>query len=186
MRQPNFSLTYSPDSATPMTRITGSGSSSGKTLISMQTPHSKSANRSTCRNSESIQTIQQQTTSATFTSTDLIRERERNLENRKRKLSYYHSGSTPAINLEPKFSFHSEDTGKNLCQQGQGDNIKANGETIDDDQFYENLDLDAVEEHAALLLKQKSEFSVREQEVIPQSQLQKHDIHCSPSFDLGI
>ncbi|KAH9757849.1 DEAD-box ATP-dependent RNA helicase FANCM [Citrus sinensis] len=186
VRQPNFSLTYSPDSATPMTRITGSGSSSGKTLISMQTPHSKSANRSTCRNSESIQTIQQQTTSATFTSTDLIRERERNLENRKRKLSYYHSGSTPAINLEPKFSFHSEDTGKNLCQQGQGDNIKANGETIDDDQFYENLDLDAVEEHAALLLKQKSEFSVREQEVIPQSQLQKHDIHCSPSFDLGI
>ncbi|KAH9757854.1 DEAD-box ATP-dependent RNA helicase FANCM [Citrus sinensis] len=164
VRQPNFSLTYSPDSATPMTRITGSGSSSGKTLISMQTPHSKSANRSTCRNSESIQTIQQQTTSATFTSTDLIRERERNLENRKRKLSYYHSGSTPAINLEPKFSFHSEDTGKNLCQQGQGDNIKANGETIDDDQFYENLDLDAVEEHAALLLKQKSEFSVREQE----------------------
>ncbi|KAH9692064.1 DEAD-box ATP-dependent RNA helicase FANCM [Citrus sinensis] len=186
VRQPNFSLTYSPDSATPMTRITGSGSSSGKTLISMQTPHSKSANRSTCRNSESIQTIQQQTTSATFTSTDLIRERERNLENRKRKLSYYHSGSTPAINLEPEFSFHSEDTGKNLCQQGQGDNIKANGETIDDDQFYENLDLDAVEEHAALLLKQKSEFSVHEQEVIPQSQLQKLDIHCSPSFDLGI
>ncbi|KAL9446342.1 hypothetical protein AB3S75_014081 [Citrus x aurantiifolia] len=186
VRQPNFSLTYSPDSATPRTRITGSGSSSGKTLISMQTPHGKSANRSTCRNSESIQTIQQQTTSATFTSTDLIRERERNLENRKRKLSYYHSGSTPAINLEPKFSFHSEDTGKNLCPQGQGDNIKANGETIDDDQFYENLDLDAVEEHAALLLKQKSEFSVREQEVIPQSQLQKLDIHCSPSFDLGI
>lgn len=108
------------------------------------------------------------------------------MENRKRKLSYYQSGPIPATNLERNFSFQSEDTGKNLCQQGQGDNINANGEMTDDDQFYENLDLDAVEEHAALLLKQKSEFPVRKQEVIPQSQSQKLDIHCSPSFDLGI
>ncbi|KAJ0087232.1 hypothetical protein Patl1_07766 [Pistacia atlantica] len=182
VRQPNFSATYSPDCATPMTRTSDSRSSSGKTLPSVQTLQTESKYQSAYKNSESFQTNQERITleASACKPSDLNTENER-----KRKLSFYQLESIPAINLARKFSFQSEATGKEPCQEGHAENTEA--DTLDDDdQFYEHLDLDAVEEQAALLLKQKSEFSLHDQETIPPSKLQNIGVQGSPSFDLGI
>ncbi|KAL5843492.1 hypothetical protein ACOSQ4_009450 [Xanthoceras sorbifolium] len=188
VRQPDFSSIYSPDSAAPMTRTSESGSSSGKTLYSIQMPQIESEEQSASKNPAPVRINQEGITSETMpcATTDSIRENERSMENRKRKFSFYQSRSIPAINLEQQFSLQSEAAGIESCQQSEADKIETNGDALDDDQFYEYLDFDAVEEHAALLLKQKSEFTMHKQDITPGPKLQNLGVNDSPSFDLGI
>lgn len=102
---------------------------------------------------------------------------ERETESRKRKLSFCLSSSVPVINLEQKFQLQFEDEGRQLQQS------EANSDILYDDKFYEDIDLDAIEAQATLLLKHKSE-SLQEQKIIPQPQ--NPGLISSPSFDLGI
>ncbi|KAF2317439.1 hypothetical protein GH714_022286 [Hevea brasiliensis] len=75
---------------------------------------------------------------------------------------------------------------KETFQQGPAENLDANAEVFHDDQFFEDLDLDAVEAQATLLLKHRSKLSVQKQDVAPKSDAQNFDLQSSPSFDLGI
>ncbi|KAG7985254.1 hypothetical protein I3843_03G016000 [Carya illinoinensis] len=170
-RQHNHFATFSPISVAPMSRIGENGSSSGKTLCSLRMPQTDSAIQLAGRNSESFQTsrISSQVPCTTIVT---IKE-DQEMETRKRKLSLYQSESTPTINLETEFLLQSEAAGReSLHCDTNGD---ANKDAFYDDQFYEDLDLDAVEAQATLLLKQKSE--------LPHP---KNPTPGSPSFDLGI
>ncbi|KAK3229964.1 hypothetical protein Dsin_001845 [Dipteronia sinensis] len=184
VRQPNFSAIYTPDSAAPMMRTSESGSSSAKTLYSIQTPQTESEDQSVSKNPASVQINQERITSEAMacTTTDSTREIKMNMENWKRKLNFFQSRSVPAINLEQQFAFQSDVAGRESCQQGQADEIDTNRDTVDDDdRFYEYLDFDAMEEHAALLLKQKPEFTKQKQDLTP-----NFGVNDSPSFDLGV
>ncbi|KAK2658484.1 hypothetical protein Ddye_005017 [Dipteronia dyeriana] len=184
VRQPNFSAIYSPDSAAPMMRTSESGSSSAKTFYSIQTPQTESEDQSASKNPASVRISQEKITSEAIpcATTDSTRENEMNMENWKRKLNFFQSRSIPAINLEQQFVFQSDAAGRESCQQGQADEIDTNRDTLDDDdQFYGNLDFDAMEEHAAMLLKRKSDFTKQKQDLTPNS-----GVNDSPSFDLGV
>ena len=185
-RLPNCSATLSPDSLAPMARISGSGSgsSSGKSLYPLQTPPTESSNRLAGRNSESFQMtrISSQVVPCT-TSVTSIGNQE--MESRKRKLSFHQSEYVPPINLEPEFLLQSDTAGRDSFQH-HDTNGDANEDAFDDDQFYEGLDLDAMEAQATLLFKQKSELSIKNQEIIPQLPTQNPSLLSSPSFDLGV
>ncbi|XAR55643.1 RNA helicase [Bertholletia excelsa] len=107
-----------------------------------------------------------------------------NLGARKRKLSFHPPGSVPAINLDEEFLSPSEVAAKETNLQDQAEKIQLHGDVFDDDQFYESLDLDAVEEQAAKILGHKSELA--EKLMIPDPTCQQLDDLGSPSFDLGI
>ncbi|KAK9270011.1 hypothetical protein L1049_025584 [Liquidambar formosana] len=185
--QPDNCTNISPLSVAPITRITGTGSSPGKTTYSLQTPQSESENQCAGRNSLSYQLNPERISSEAMPCTKLLSpiENER-MESRKRKLSFYQVGSVPAINLEREFSFQSEATGNESSMQGQAKKIEANGDVFYDDQFYEGLDLDAVEAQATMLLRYKSESSIQRPEIIPEPARQNLCLLGSPSFDLGI
>uniref|UniRef100_A0A2N9HDI2 Helicase ATP-binding domain-containing protein n=1 Tax=Fagus sylvatica TaxID=28930 RepID=A0A2N9HDI2_FAGSY len=91
----------------------------------------------------------------------------------------------PPINLEPEFLLQSDTAGRDSFQHHDA-NGDANEDAFDDDQFYEGLDLDAMEAQATLLFKQKSELSIKKQEIIPQLSAQNPSLLSSPSFDLGL
>ncbi|XP_018841125.2 DEAD-box ATP-dependent RNA helicase FANCM isoform X2 [Juglans regia] len=171
-RQHNHFATFSPISVAPMSRIGENGSSSGKTLYSLRMPQTDSGNQLTGRNSESFQTGRSSSQVPCTTSVTIKGNQE--METRKRKLSLYQSESTPTINLETEFLLQSEAAGRESLQHCDT-NEDASKDAFYDDQFYEDLDLDAVEAQATLLLKQKSE--------LPHP---KNPIPSSPSFDLGI
>ncbi|KAG6719586.1 hypothetical protein I3842_03G013800 [Carya illinoinensis] len=170
-RQHNHFATFSPISVAPMSRIGENGSSSAKTLCSLRMPQTDSAIQLAGRNSESFQTSR--ISSQVPCTTIVTIKGDQEMETRKRKLSLYQSESTPTINLETQFLLQSEAAGReSLHCDTNGD---ANKDAFYDDQFYEDLDLDAVEAQATLLLKQKSE--------LPHP---KNPTPGSPSFDLGI
>ncbi|KAM3729495.1 hypothetical protein ACB098_12G016800 [Castanea mollissima] len=185
-RQPNWSATLTPDSLASMARISesGSGISSGKTLYSLQTPQTESANGLAGRYSDSSQMcrISSQVVPCT-TNVSSIGKQE--IESRKRKLSFHLSESVPKINLEPQFMLQSDATGRDSFQH-HNTNGDANKDAFYDDQFYEGLDLDAMEAQATLLFKQKSDLSIKKQEIIPQLHTHNPSLISSPSFDLGI
>ncbi|KAL6318094.1 hypothetical protein AAG906_035239 [Vitis piasezkii] len=171
VRQPNFSADFSPCTLAPMTRITETGSSLSKTTYSL--------NQSSERNTVSIQINPEIISSEAIPLTSVSpRENERKLESRKRKLGIYQGGSVPAINLERQFQL--EAASKESSLQHQAEKIETNGDVFYDDQFYEGLDLDAVEAQATMLLRHKSELFTQKQD--PQSL----DLFGSPTFDLGI
>ncbi|CAK9162500.1 unnamed protein product [Ilex paraguariensis] len=182
-------FTDSPDSVVCKTRIYESGSSSGTTNHSLQS-HQFGVGSSD-RNSSSFQLNPERVTLEAMPNTSSIplsvpKEKESKIESRKRKLSFYQTASIPAVNLEQEFRFHSEAAGIDSFFQGQVERTEANVNVLDDDQFYGGIDLDAVEEQAAKLLRVKSELSmnikIMNSEPIPQSL----GILGSPSFDLGI
>ena len=185
-RQPNCSATLTPDSLASKARISesGSGISSGKTLYSLQTPQTESANGLAGRYSDSSQMfrISSQVVPCT-TNVSSIGKQE--IESRKRKLSFHLSESVPKINLEPEFMLQSDATGRDSFQH-HNQNGDVNEDAFYDDQFYEGLDLDAMEAQATLLFKQKSDLSIKKQEIIPQLHAQNPSLISSPSFDLGI
>lgn len=105
------------------------------------------------------------------------------LENQQRKLSFVRTGCVPIVNLEQEFSLCPEATGNKTYEQNQEETVEENEDAFYDDQFYEGLDLDAVEAEATLLIKQK-QMSTQKQD-IPQ-QDQNYYPMSSPTFDLGI
>ncbi|KAM2027680.1 hypothetical protein ACFX1T_019937 [Malus domestica] len=168
-RQPVSSAGYSPDSVAATTRTTETGSSCGKTSFSLQTPQSDGTNQSTRMDSKSLE-MNRVRVDIPCTG-GASPEYERDVESRKRKLSCHHS-RYPAVNLEREFSLESEAAGRDLQR------IDANDDMFDD-QFFEGLDLDAMEAQATLLLKQKTEAPrPQEQHVVPKL--------LEPTFDLGI
>ncbi|CAK7344907.1 unnamed protein product [Dovyalis caffra] len=178
VRESSSSATFTPDFGASTSRMNGSGSSSAKTLFSVRTPQTDSANQSAERDSGPIQINPETRISAArpCTTSDSQRENETKSETRKRKLSFRQSSSIPILNLEREFSSQSEVQEKASFQQHLADKTDANGDIFYDDQFFATLDLDAVEEQATLLLKQRSELSVQKQDVILKSELQNLDL----------
>lgn len=174
-RKPVCSSTFSPDSVASITRTSDAGSISGKEAFSLQTPQTGSTDQSMTRHSKPLQTTNDE--EALPSTADVCCRHEKDIESRKRKLSFCLSSSVPAINLEREFQFHFEDEVRHLQQN------EANLDGLNDDTFYEDIDLDAVEAQATLLLKHKSE-SMQGKQIIPQPQ--DASLFSSPSFDLGI
>ncbi|KAA8546304.1 hypothetical protein F0562_002957 [Nyssa sinensis] len=185
-RLPNCFLDFSPDSVATKTLVSESRSSSRMTNHFLQTPQTglESAGRISPSFQLNPQRISSEAVACTINGTPT--ENESKMESRKRKLSFYQLGTVPAINLERELLFHSKAGGKESSLQGQVEKIEANGDVFDDDKFYEGLDLDAVEEQAAELLRYKSELSMQKTTIIPEPTPQNHGVLGSPSFDLGI
>ncbi|KAL0314142.1 UNVERIFIED_CONTAM: hypothetical protein Sangu_2258600 [Sesamum angustifolium] len=106
------------------------------------------------------------------------------LESRKRKLSFYQAQSVPTVNLDKEFSLISEAPGKNSAVQIQAEKTEENRDIFEDDQFYEGIDLDAVEEEAAKLLRYKTDCSTQQTANVSEP-IQQSWGSSSPSFDLG-
>ncbi|KAJ9167176.1 hypothetical protein P3X46_021846 [Hevea brasiliensis] len=185
-RESNSYITSTPDCGNSVSRRNESKSSSVKTLCSFQTPQPDSANDSARRDTDSFCSTERMSAAMPGITSHSVNENERQLESRKRKLSFCQPGSIPVINLEQKFCLQSDAGRKETFQQGLAENLDANAEVFHDDQFFENLDLDAVEAQATLLLKHRSKLSVQKQDVAPKSDAQNFDLQSSPSFDLGI
>ncbi|KAF9608476.1 hypothetical protein IFM89_009842 [Coptis chinensis] len=102
-------------------------------------------------------------------------------------LVYLLVGYDPETSLQPQRLFHLEETGESSLQCQPKSN-ELNGDVFCDDQFYEGLDLDALEAQATKLLKHKSELSMdRKQCDFPNPVTEKGpELSHSPSFDLGI
>ncbi|XP_010256473.1 PREDICTED: uncharacterized protein LOC104596846 isoform X2 [Nelumbo nucifera] len=183
--QPNFLTDLSPPR-----RTAESKNSSGKISCSIQTPQTvlHSSNKSSGRNSISCQ-MGQGTISLLALPAEpngFLRE-ESKLESRKRKLSFHHIGSIPATCLVQECSLQLGSMGEESFQC-QAENSEVNRDEFYDDQFYEGLDLDAVEAQATKLLRNKTELAREQNEtVVPNPSAEGNlGLLNSPSFDLGI
>ncbi|KAG8378446.1 hypothetical protein BUALT_Bualt08G0138100 [Buddleja alternifolia] len=171
-RLPDFATNVSPDSVVQSSRMDESGSSSGAKHD--QTP--QIGLESTARNSQ---------LAPDMIPSEMV---ESKLESRKRKLSFYQAQSVPMVNLENEFSLLCENAGENSSIQVERpkENIDVVYDDNDDDQFYEGIDLDAVEEEAAKLLRYKSEGSTQKVATVSEPIGQNPLILGSPTFDLGV
>jgi len=107
------------------------------------------------------------------------------LECRKRKLSFQYSTSFTAAKFPGEHVTELEPSGKLLQQKHPGNTGIGTNLLCDDDDFYQSLDLDAVEEQATKLLRHKSGLADPNNSVQIKEDLDL-DFLCSPSFDLGI
>lgn len=120
------------------------------------------------------------------------RESEEHEGSRKRTFSLFQARDLPVQNLEDKFSCHSEAApkdsilAKKLRKNDNENKILEYVDAFEDDQFYDAIDLDAVEEQAAKLLRQRSEYPLQEQTSNLESMPPNFTVIGSPSFDLGI
>lgn len=185
-RVPNGCTDFSPTSVASKTRMSDSGSSSGTVNHSLQTPQTGSQSVARISNSFLLKSKQMATEEKPCTTDGIPRENESRIGGLKRKLSFYQVGSVPAINLDQEFLSHSVAACRETSVQDQVQKSQPNGDIFDDDQFYEGLDLDAVEEEAAKLLGYKSELPVNKKVVIPDPNLPPLRVMGSPTFDLGI
>ncbi|XP_073052699.1 DEAD-box ATP-dependent RNA helicase FANCM isoform X1 [Primulina eburnea] len=104
-------------------------------------------------------------------------------DSRKRKLSFFQAQSVPMVNLDDKFSLLCEATAKTSSQL-EIQNMEEKREVFeDDDQFYEGIDLDAVEEEAS---KQLRDCCARNISMTNEAMPLNLAIQGSPSFDLGV
>ncbi|KAJ9550475.1 hypothetical protein OSB04_014520 [Centaurea solstitialis] len=159
-RSSHLSMDVSPDSGVPMDQMHDSGSAFGITNPSLHHSHT-----STNGDSSSIPLNTEGLSSTTMNGV------------RKRKLSFSQGGSPPIRNLEKEVFLKPEAGGENPTWQMEGGNMDA---FEDDDEFYQGIDLDALEEEATKQLRSKSE-SMNEK---PNNQ-NLEMLDC-PSFDLGI
>lgn len=98
------------------------------------------------------------------------------VESRTRNLTFCASESVPKLNLDKRFELV-------VAGRESMSDVDANGNVFDDDdEFYEGLDLDAVEAQAKLLLEKKVELP----QIMVTQQQKNFDLDTSPSFDLGI
>ncbi|XP_073275949.1 DEAD-box ATP-dependent RNA helicase FANCM isoform X2 [Primulina huaijiensis] len=105
-------------------------------------------------------------------------------DSRKRKLSFFQAQSVPMVNLDDKFSLLCEATAKTSSQLLEIQNMEEKREVFDDDdQFYEGIDLDAVEEEAS---KQLRDCCARNISMTSEAMPLNLAIQGSPSFDLGV
>lgn len=117
-----------------------------------------------------------------FVSTEI--DNECRPDGRKRKLSFFQAQSVPMVNLADKFSLLSEATAITSSQLLEIQNMEEKRDVFeDDDQFYEGIDLDAVEEEASKQLRDCCARNIAmTNEAIPLNL----GVQGSPSFDLGV
>ncbi|CAJ1978219.1 unnamed protein product [Sphenostylis stenocarpa] len=168
----DFSAAFTPNSVTMAASISESGDSSTKTVNNFHTEPTK---QSAHRTSESV--IIDQKTSEAVPSSCSPMGNVSEIRSRKRRLAFYHSEHFLNMNLEQEFSLQSKK---------EAVDVNATTDVLCDDQFYNELDLDELEEQATLLLKRKLDLSIQKQDTPPQSHSPNLDIFSSPSFDLGI
>lgn len=185
-RLPNGCTDFSPTSVASKTRMSDSGSSSGTVNRSLQTPQTGSQSVVRISNSFLSKSRQISTEEMPCTSDGIPRGNESRIGGLKRKLSFYQPGSVPAINLDQEFLSHCVAACRETSLQDPVQKSQPNGDIFDDDQFYEGLDLDAVEEEAAKLLGYKSEMPVNKEVVIPDPNPPPPRVMSTPTFDLGI
>ncbi|KAF5732139.1 hypothetical protein HS088_TW18G00828 [Tripterygium wilfordii] len=179
----SHSSAITPDSGVSMIRTNKSGSSPA---CSLQTPQTDCAKQSDSTNLKSFGRNSERLSGAMTSKNAEYPTENGVMENRKRKLSFHHSGNIPAVKLQHNLLSMLEVEGRESIPQDQSDKTDENGEMLCDDQFYENIDFDALEAQATLLLNHKPEEAVRSQDTNPQSNQQNSFLTCSPSFDLGI
>ncbi|RWR86870.1 ATP-dependent DNA helicase mph1 isoform X1 [Cinnamomum micranthum f. kanehirae] len=160
LMQSNYSTNSGHESASPMTDECGSYSKMAQN--SLQTPQSIfcSENQSTIRNSKSCQLDRKRALLSPVAEThDHSTEDESKMDSRKRKLSFLEIASVSVTSSRQEYLFISKDTGNasNVCQPECN---KLNSDMFDDDQFYQSIDLDAVEAQATESLKYKTSLSV--------------------------
>ncbi|KAL6984536.1 hypothetical protein U1Q18_017913 [Sarracenia purpurea var. burkii] len=183
---PNSGINFSPNSVASKTGMSESGRSSGMVKHSLQTPETnpeppgKISGLSFQLKHERISTEQMP-----CTTNGIPREKENTMGSRKRKLNFYQVGSVPAINLDQEFLVHTKAASRETSVKDQAQKIETNGDVFDDDQFYDGLNLDEVEEQAAKLLRYKSQQSIHQKMIADLTQ-PSLGVLGSPSFDLGI
>lgn len=111
---------------------------------------------------------------------------ETKLDSRKRKLSFHQVHSVPMVNLDKEFSLLSEAAHENSSMHIQVETTEESRDMFEDDQFYEGIDLDAVEEAATKLLRYKTECPTQKTAALSEPIQQNLGILGSPSFDLGV
>ncbi|CAA7400328.1 unnamed protein product [Spirodela intermedia] len=180
-RSPLFPANSPDESLSPLPAETGS-CSSGRITNSLQTPGnvSRRGNESPAPNSITYPARSRTLNLCENGETSRTREGKKSkmTEVRKKKLSFPHVDLDPAPNLRLEHPTDPESA------QGQPPHADLAIVTLSDDDFYEGLDLDAVEAHAAELLRCKPEMPVG-----PTDKIDEHpdeDFAASPSFDLGI
>ncbi|XP_057793601.1 DEAD-box ATP-dependent RNA helicase FANCM isoform X2 [Salvia miltiorrhiza] len=168
-RPPSFPANHSPDSVVQSSKMDGSGSSTG-------TRHNNAPQtgfESTARNNKDT---------SDGVPTEILESRS---DSRKRKFSFHQAHSLPMLNLDREFSLLSGAARENSSVHVP---VEMAGESIDvfeDDGFYEGIDLDALEEEATKLLKQKAECSTKKITGSSETNEQNLGILDIPSFDLG-
>ncbi|CAA6663830.1 unnamed protein product [Spirodela intermedia] len=180
-RSPLFPANSPDESLSPLPAETGS-CSSGRITNSLQTPGnvSRRGNESPAPNSITYPARSRTLNLCENGETSRTREGKKSkmTEVRKKKLSFPHVDLDSAPNLRLEHPIGPESA------QGQPPHADLAVVTLSDDDFYEGLDLDAVEAQAAELLRCKPEMPVG-----PTDKIDEHpdeDFAASPSFDLGI
>nr|XP_009783652.1 PREDICTED: uncharacterized protein LOC104232208 isoform X2 [Nicotiana sylvestris] len=155
---PNLSTDYTPDSVVPTSRTDESKSSSGTENHHIPQTDPKSITRNSSNFQQIINRIAPEAVPCSTTCS--LRENNSKLESRKRKLSYYQATSLPVVNLHDEFSRHSKAVGVNshLLEEAAKNEV---GDPFDDDQFFQSIDLDAMEAEAARILRNKSQSLVQ-------------------------
>ncbi|URD88707.1 HELICc [Musa troglodytarum] len=170
-------------------RATGSGScSSAKVHSSLQTPQNglQSSNHSSGRYSISCQADSKQgyLTTMCGRESSIQRESSSKLESRKRKLSFHNACSVPARNCQLEGTVHAEPSGKEFSHYQPG-GAGIDNDVFCDDEFYQSIDLDAVEAQATELLRYKSSLHVDEPPATDLNIPAGINEVDHPSFDLG-
>ncbi|XP_038884537.1 DEAD-box ATP-dependent RNA helicase FANCM isoform X3 [Benincasa hispida] len=155
------------------TRVTESETSPGKTLNIFESTLTGNVNQSHILHSEHIK---MNCSPEIVISATGVCPRATEVEIMNRNSTFCASESVPVLNLDKQFelvvagreSISDVDVNRNLF--------------IDDDEFYEGIDLDAVEAEAKLLLEKKVELP----QIMDTQQQQNLHLDTSPSFDLGI
>lgn len=106
-------------------------------------------------------------------------------DSRKRKLSFHQAHSLPMLNLDREFSLLSGAACENSSMHVYVETTEESIDAFEDDRFYEGIDLDALEEEATKLLKQKAECSTQKITDSSETNQQNLGIMDTPSFDLG-
>lgn len=153
-------------------QVTESETSPGKTLNIFQSTLTGNVDQSHSLHSEHSK---MNCSPEVVISTTGICPRAAEVKSRNRNSTFCASESVPVVNLDKQFELV---VGRELISD-----VDANRNVfIDDDEFYEGLDLDAVEAQAKLLLEKKVELP---QIMVTQQHKNLH-LDTSPSFDLGI
>lgn len=192
-------LTQSPLDALPLvdsvsSRATESGSHSSERILStLQTPQNDTQSLIPFRGGYSVACWVDSKKNNLLTmrengsSTQI--ETSSRLESRKRKLSFNNACSTPARNLRSNNNVHSEQSPKDMNPGIRSRQVY--NDLYCDDEFYQSLDLDAVEAQATELLRYTSRLRIGETPaaVIDVPSGINQDSHVDqfsyPSFDLG-
>ncbi|XP_042062897.1 DEAD-box ATP-dependent RNA helicase FANCM [Salvia splendens] len=168
-RPPSFPTNHSPDSVVQSSKMDGSGSSTG----TGRDDAPQTGFESTARNNKDA---------GNGVPTEMFESRP---DSRKRKLSLHQAHSLPTLNLDTEFSLLSGAAHENSTAHVHVETMEKAVDIFEDDDFYEGIDLDALEEEATKLFKKKTEHSTEKIVGSDEIKEQNFGIFDAPSFDLG-